>query len=92
MGWHLTEYHLNSSDFGLEKVNQEILVNESINNQTLAGVIFTPPDSIVVCGGQHFPWAYECLDTCQIGSQCLLGGLTVRVNIIKQRPPLSPTI
>lgn len=86
MGWHLTEYHLNSSDFGLEKVNQEILVNESINNQTLAGVIFTPPDSIVVCGGQHFPWAYECLDTCQIGSQCLQIGSPCQHNKAETSP------
>lgn len=48
MGWYLTECHANSSDSWLEKVNQGIPVNGSINKQTLAGDFCTPLGFIFV--------------------------------------------
>lgn len=71
----LTECHPNSSDSSLGRVNGEILPNESIKNQMSAGIIRAPPGFIFACGGWHFPWAYECLDSWQNEGQCLLGYL-----------------
>lgn len=33
-----------------------------------------------VCGGWHFSWPYECLDSRRTGSQCLLGHLAVPID------------
>ena len=75
----------------LEGVNREILANESINNQMLAGIICTRPGFIFVCGGWHFPWAYECLDNWQTEGGCLLGYLSLLTTLTNKKPP-PPTI
>lgn len=60
-----------------------ILVNESINNQTLAGVLCVPSGHIFVCAHKNKPQTLDCLDSWRLPGQCLLGNLTTTLTILE---------
>ena len=52
-------------------MQQSISMNELINSVTLVEVVCAPTGFTSVCGGDHLPWAYECLDGWGMAGLCL---------------------
>ena len=59
--------HFTSSLKRDQILNQKLSANGFIHFQTSAGVSCAPSGFIFVCGGWHFPWTYEYLDSWRIG-------------------------
>lgn len=64
--------------------------NDSINNQTLAGVPCVPSGYIFICEFKGELWAFDRLPSWHMGGAYLLGQLTTLftiLNRISQSPP-----
>lgn len=70
------------TDPWLDCIPKLIPANENINNHTLGGMLCAFSGYRCVCYYNEEPWAYECLDSWRLASQCLLGHHSVTFHVL----------